>query len=65
MPFSGFRFCELRFMLDTLYLRQLIDVRLSAYIRVYFDFMDKVKDIGHSISVGADGMASHYLAGFR
>ena len=52
-------------MLDTLYLRQLIDVRLSAYIRVYFDFMDKVKDIGHSISVGADGMASHYLAGFR
>lgn len=65
MPFSGFRFCELRFMLDTLYLWLLIDVRLSCYIRVYFEYTDKVKDIGHSISVDADGMASHYLAGFR
>lgn len=65
MPFSGFRFCELSFMLDTLYLGLMIDVRLSGYIRVYFEYIDKVKDISHSISVGADGMASHYLAGFR
>jgi hypothetical protein len=65
MPFSGFRFCGLRFKLDNLYLGLLIDVRLSGYIRVYLDYTDKVKDIGQSISVGADGMASHYLAGFR
>jgi len=52
-------------MLDTLYLGLLTDVRLSGYIRVYFEYRDKVKDIGHSISVGADGLASHYLAGFR
>jgi len=65
MPFWGFRFCELRFMLDTLYLWLLIDVRLSGYITVYFEYIDKVKHIGRSISVGADGMASHYLAGFR
>jgi hypothetical protein len=52
-------------MLDTLYLGLMIDVRLSGYIRVYFEYIDKVKDISHSISVGADGMASHYLAGFR
>jgi len=65
MHISVFRFCELRFMLDTLYLWLLIDVRPTGYIRVYFEYTDKVKDIGHSISVGADGMASHYLAGFR
>ena len=65
MPFSGFRFCELRFMLDTLYLGLPIDVRLSGYITVYFEYTDKVKDIAYSISVGADAMASHYLAGFR
>lgn len=52
-------------MLDILYLGLLIDVRLSGYIWVYFEYINKVKDIGHSISVGADGMASHYLAGFR
>lgn len=65
MPFSGFIFCEIRFMLDTRYLEPLIDVRLSGYIRIYFECIDKVKDIGHSISVGADGMTSYYLAGFR
>jgi hypothetical protein len=65
MPFSGFRFCEFRFMLSTFYLRLLIDVRLSGYIRVYIKHRDKAKDIGHRTSVGADGIATHCLAGFR
>jgi hypothetical protein len=50
MTYSGFRFCELRFMLDTLYLGLLIDVRLSGYIRVYFEYMNKIRHWPQHIS---------------